>query len=145
MLLSIFKVWQARLHQALSISSFRKRSDEKTKAYVWSLWYLLAGQSQSAKTVRDLRVKKLLYAALNKWRKAFRNSVEELRKREASAAAFWNQKCMYTTWFEWISYMRSCKERLKCLQDCIALIESRRSFNLLRELVHIWDDYTSER
>ena len=145
MLSNIFKAWQARFHQAVNISSFMKRSDKKTKQCVWSIWWSMVMQSHSEKTLRDQWVKKLLHSTLDKWCKAFHYNIEEFKRREAGAAAFSDRKRMYNTWFEWISYVSSCKDRLKVLHDCVALIQSGQSCNSLRELIHIWKDYTSER
>ncbi|MCO5609838.1 hypothetical protein L7F22_064070 [Adiantum nelumboides] len=142
---AIFKAWQARFQQAVHISMFIERQKVQLKKSVWLSWISWLNLENSARRVRHQWITVVLKSKLNVWRKVCAIQVSKSREREVDAAKFASWKLKRLVWPQWKSYVGSCKERVKALQDCLAIIQTRQDCDWVRGIIRAWRDYTLER
>ncbi|KAI5061045.1 hypothetical protein GOP47_0023550 [Adiantum capillus-veneris] len=142
---TIFKAWQARFQQAVNISMFIDRQKFQVKKSIWLSWMSWVNLEGCARRVRHQWIRMILQSSLNVWRKTCTLRISQFREKEAEAAHFASCKLKQLVWPQWKTYVSSCKERVKALQDCLALIQTGQDSDLVRGIIHAWKDYTLER
>lgn len=141
----VFKVWRERFQKAVNISCFINKRKHHMKGSVWSAWLHLAGRSHQAKGLRYQWLQSTLRSTFKTWHEACRKHSEESRNQEAEAASFAAWRCKHIGWLQWTAYVGCCKERVKALDDCLALIQTLQFHEYVKDMIHGWKDYTLER